>query len=130
MRGKPGPDEYPEWYDGYVKSVPEGNILDILQSQLEVVETIASGIDEDTALFRYAPGKWSIKEVFGHINDAERILSYRALRYIRRDTTDIPQYDHDEYVTAAGFPMPTDRQRQCVRAIGSFRWNRAKMSCV
>ena len=103
MNNRPGPDEYPGWYDSYVKSVPDGDIVEILKSQLAEMNTITANIQEDVAFFRYEPGKWSIKEVFGHMNDAERILSYRALRYLRKDKTDIPQYDHDEFVAAANF---------------------------
>lgn len=103
MSTRPEQNEYPEWYDGYVKSVPEGNIVELLSFQLNEIMELAENIQEDTAFFRYAPEKWSIKEIFGHLNDAERILSYRALRYIREDKTDIPQYDHDEYVFAAKF---------------------------
>lgn len=103
MSGRPEPNEYPEWYDGYVKSVPEGNIVDLLKSQLEDIVKLAANIQEDISFFKYAPDKWSIKEIFGHLNDTERILSCRALRFIRKDKTDIPQYDHDKYVAAANF---------------------------
>jgi hypothetical protein len=105
LSGRPETNEYPEWYDGYVKSVDDGNIIELLKSQMAAIENITSNIEEDISLLRYEPDKWSIKEVFGHLNDAERILSYRALRYIRRDNTDIPQYDHDEYVTTAKFDL-------------------------
>jgi hypothetical protein len=103
MNRRPEPDEYPEWYHGYVQSVPEGDIVRLLKSQLADVENLAASIQEDASFFRYEQGKWSIKEVFGHLNDAERILSYRALRYIRKDKTDIPQYDHNEYVVTGKF---------------------------
>jgi hypothetical protein len=107
MRGRPEPNEYPEWYDGYVKSVAEGNIVDLLNVQLEDIMKLAGNIQEDISFFRYEPDKWSIKEIFGHLNDAERILSTRALRFIRKDKTDIPQYDHNEYVAAANFDRIT-----------------------
>jgi hypothetical protein len=103
MSGRPESSEYPEWYDGYVKSVPEGNIVDLLNSQLDDILKLAGNIQEDISFFKYEPDKWSIKEIFGHLNDAERILSCRALRFIRKDKTDIPQYDHNEYVAAANF---------------------------
>jgi len=107
MSGRPEPDEYPEWYDGYVKSVPGGNIVDLLNAQLVDILKLAGNIQEDISFFRYEPDKWSIKEIFGHLNDAERILSNRALRFIRKDKTDIPQYDHNEYVAAANFDRIT-----------------------
>lgn len=103
MSNRPEQGEYPEWYDGYVKSVPDGNIVELLKTQLAKMNTIAAGIHEDIAFFRYEPGKWSIKEVYGHLNDTERIFSYRALRFLRNDKTDIPQYDQDMYVSAANF---------------------------
>jgi len=103
MSNRPEQNEYPEWYDSYVKSVPEGNIVELLSSQLEDVLKLAENIQEDVSHFSYEPDKWSIKEVFGHLNDSERILSNRALRFIRKDKTDIPQYDHNAYVTEANF---------------------------
>jgi hypothetical protein len=103
MNRRPESGEYPEWYDGYVKSVPDADIVELLETQLAAVGNIAADIKGDISLFRYEQDKWSIKEVFGHLNDAERILSCRALRYLRRDKTDIPKYDHDAYVTAANF---------------------------
>lgn len=103
MSGRPEPSEYPEWYNDYVKSVPDGNIVKLLNSQLDDIVKLAANIQEDISFFRYADDKWSIKEIFGHLNDTERILSCRALRFIRKDKTDIPQYDHNEYVAAANF---------------------------
>jgi len=100
---RPKLTECPEWYHGYINSVPDGNIIELMEEQLKEVAAILNSIPKEKELFRYDEGKWSIKELIGHINDAERILSYRALRFLRKDKTDVGQYDHDKYVKAAKF---------------------------
>lgn len=100
---RPDQNEYPEWYAGYVQSVPDGNILTIMQNQLDDVLKILSGISAGKEKYSYAPGKWTVKELLGHINDAERIFSYRSLRFIRKDSANLPQYDHDKYVVEGNF---------------------------
>ncbi|MBN1302176.1 MAG: DinB family protein [Melioribacteraceae bacterium] len=106
---KPLPDEYPDWYAGYIASVPENNIVELLEKQLKEAAKVFDKFDEQKSHFRYAEGKWSVKEVMGHINDAERILSCRVLRFMRNDKTDVRQYDHDAYVDAGNFDaIPVD----------------------
>ncbi len=100
---RPKSTEYPEWYDGYVKSVPDGNIFELMDKQLKEVAALFNDISEEKSFYRYEPDKWSINEVLGHLIDVERIMSCRALRFARGDKTDIPQYDHDEYVRIANF---------------------------
>ncbi|HEO8419393.1 TPA: DinB family protein [Yersinia enterocolitica] len=102
----PAITDYPEHYRGYVGLVPEGNIIEILASQLE--ETIAYvKAKEDRKDFRYAEAKWSLIEVIGHIIDTERIQAYRLLRIARGDQTQLAGYDDESYVENANFSTRT-----------------------
>lgn len=103
MTARPASSEYPEWYDGYVQSVPDGDIVELMEKQLKEVASLLNEIDDEKSLYRYSGDKWSIRELLGHLNDTERIMTYRALRFARGDKTDIPQYDHNEYVETAKF---------------------------
>ncbi len=100
---RPEPSEYPPFFAGYIALVPDGDSVSQLVTQL--VETLAllRGIDATTADHRYAPGKWSIKEVVGHICDVERVMAYRALRFSRADTTEVEGFEENEYVEASRF---------------------------
>jgi hypothetical protein len=99
---RPGPDEYGEFYAGYVARVPDGvDLITLLAEQLEATGARLAAIPESRGSFRYAPGKWSIKEVIGHLSDVERIMAYRALRIARGDATPLPGFDEDAYVPFA-----------------------------
>lgn len=104
---RPAADEYPAYAADYVARVPDGDVVDILSSQL--VETLAllRSIPESNADYRYAPEKWSIKEVVGHLGDAERVFAYRALRFSRADTTPVEGFDENTYVAHAPFARST-----------------------
>jgi hypothetical protein len=99
---RPDPSEYGAYYRRYVDLVPDGDVLDTLTDQLEELATLV-GLKEEEARFRYAPGKWSIKEIIGHLVDSERIFAYRALRIGRGDQTPLAGYEQDDYVKAGGF---------------------------
>lgn len=99
----PHSDEYHPFYAGYVARV--ANLLslaDALVAQRARVIDWLSPLSEQQALHRYAPGKWSVKEMVGHLADAERIHSYRLLRIARGDETPLPGFEEDDYVRAAG----------------------------
>ncbi len=100
---RPQQDEYAPFYHTYVGAVPEGDVLQILAEQVRQTVDLLSGLTEEQALFRYAPGKWSVKEVVGHMADTERVMSYRALCIGRGDETPLPAFDEDAYVRDAGF---------------------------
>lgn len=99
----PEATEYAPYYGRYVSLVPEGDILATLAEQLDSAQRILRGIDEERAAHRYAPDKWSIKELLGHIIDTERIFAYRALRFARNDQTELPGFEQDDYIRHAGF---------------------------
>ena len=106
MIERPGPGEYAEFYAGYIASLPSGNILEILEGQKDQLRYLAN-IAADRETFRYAPGKWSLREVVGHLIDAERVFSYRALRFSRGDDTPLPGFDENFYVANADFDSRT-----------------------
>ncbi|MBU2494303.1 MAG: DinB family protein [Bacteroidetes bacterium] len=99
----PSENFYPEYYQRYTSIVPDGDIFEILVSNKNQINNLLSGLSDKQAEYKYAEGKWSIKEVLGHIIDTERIFADRALRIARNDKTDIPQFDHDAYVKEGDF---------------------------
>ena len=105
---KPQPEEHAEYYSRYIKLVGD-DALAALRAQSASTPRLLSGLSEAQAMHRYAPGKWSVKEVVGHLLDGERVFSYRALRIARADTTPLPGFDENAWVPAARFdrrPMP------------------------
>jgi hypothetical protein len=103
MISTPEPTEYQPYYARYISLVPAADLVQTLDTQLAESLPVLRGIGEQRSLHRYAPGKWSIKEVLGHLVDAERIFTYRALRFARNDQTPLPGFDQDPYVAAANF---------------------------
>jgi uncharacterized damage-inducible protein DinB len=99
----PGSDEYAPFYAGYVAAVAQSDVLSLLERQVPRLRTAFAGLSDDDAMARYAPGKWSIKEVLGHITDAERIFAYRALRIGREDATPMEGFDENAYVAVSRF---------------------------
>lgn len=99
----PEEGEYAPFYGRYVDLVRGDDLRAVLAGQPERLRDASAGLSEAAALQRYAEGKWSVKEVVGHIADAERVFSYRALRIARGDTTPLAKFDEDAYVAAAHF---------------------------
>lgn len=98
---KPEQNEYPAYYRRYVDLIKRHNILETLDIQKNEMNHLVNRISEEAAGFRYAPGKWSIKEVLGHLVDVERVFSYRAFRFSRKDPTPLAEFDQDAYIEAA-----------------------------
>jgi uncharacterized damage-inducible protein DinB len=102
LPGVPGPGEYAAFFAGYVaKAQPCDDPIEKLDEQLAEVLALLDPLDEKTQHHRYAPGKWSVKEMLGHVTDAERIFAYRALRIGRGDQTPLPGFDENAYVQQA-----------------------------
>jgi DinB superfamily len=100
---RPESNEYAPYYAGYVSLVPEVNILEVLRQQSEEMGELIGSIPEERAGFRYDSGKWSIREVIGHLTDAERVFSFRALAFARGDSLELPSFDENGYVEQAVF---------------------------
>ncbi|HEX2191383.1 MAG TPA: DinB family protein [Longimicrobiaceae bacterium] len=99
----PAADEYAPFYAGYVASVREEDVSYVLARQPADLRGMCIDLAEAEALARYAPGKWSVKEVVGHLADAERVFAYRAFRIARGDATPLAGFDENAYVAAGGF---------------------------
>jgi len=115
--GRPQPSEYAPYEQTYVDLVEGGNVVSALASQIQQTAAALAKIDDRRASeFTYAPGKWTIKQVLGHMIDTERIFAYRALRIARGDTTPLPGFEQDDYVKSANF-----NAQPLARLIGEFR---------
>ncbi len=100
---RPDATEYVPYYGKYIGKVPEGDVLRTLEDQRRDTQQLLAGLSEAKALHRYAPGKWSIKEVIGHLADTERVFGHRALRFARADETALPGFDENAWVPAGKF---------------------------
>jgi uncharacterized damage-inducible protein DinB len=98
---RPDPKEYNAYYGRYISLVPDGDIVQTLESQWPETKALLCTTQDERGEYRYADGKWSIKEVLGHLIDSERIFAYRALRIARGDATPLPGFEQDDYVKTA-----------------------------
>ncbi len=105
--GRPEADEFSPFYADYIGRVPEADPVAALDTESAITRKLLGGVAEKDAGFRYAPGKWSVKEIVGHLCDTERVMSYRALCIARGDTTSLPGFDENLYVPAADFDRRT-----------------------
>lgn len=92
------PNEYPEYFGKYIAQVANENLNEELEISLHRFIKFVQNIPMDKFDFRYAEGKWTIKEIIQHIIDTERIFAYRALRFSRNDSTHLPSFDENDYV--------------------------------
>jgi hypothetical protein len=106
---RPEPNECPALFLEYVAAVPDADdFAELLREQArETARLVTKQFGETGASVRYAPDKWTAREVIGHLSDVERIMSYRALRFARGDTTPLPGFDENAYVPAANFERRT-----------------------
>jgi hypothetical protein len=100
---RPIAGEYNEYYERYISLVDSTDVLGILANQGQRFREVLGRLSDTQGNFAYAPGKWSIKEVVGHVVDTERIFSYRALRIGRGDQTPIEGFEQDDYIRNGGF---------------------------
>src|SRR5438128_1821573 len=100
---RPDATEYASFYANYVALVPETDILAALEKQGEEIVTMFRGVGEEVGNTRHPPYTWSVKEVIGHLTDAERIFGYRALCIARGEQNSLPGFDENAYVRNAGF---------------------------
>ena len=100
--GPPDKSEAAEYYTRYIEQVPSGDIRQVLNAQLADLMSLYSGISDQQSTHRYAPDKWTIRQVASHINDSERVFSFRAFWFARGYEAPMPGFDQDVAVKAAG----------------------------
>jgi hypothetical protein len=100
---RPLESEYAPDYQGYVAFVTEDEILPVLRSQLDTLDVLLNRVAPDHETFRYAEGKWSIREVIGHLIDAERVFGYRTFSIARGEQRNLPSFDENEYMLRAPY---------------------------
>lgn len=100
---KPQPGEYAAHFEEYIREVPEGQLMSLLELQPEEAMLKLGTLSDEAGNYKYAEGKWSLKEVLGHISDTERVMSYRLLRIARGDKTPLPGFDEELFVSHANF---------------------------
>lgn len=103
MNARPEKSEYAEFYANYVSLVEETDVIPALENQAEDLWKLLAEISTEQENFRYASGKWSIKELLGHIIDGERVFAYRAFRISRGDKTPLASFEENIYVANANF---------------------------
>jgi hypothetical protein len=117
---RPAADEHIEYYGRYIAQAPGDDALEALRETGDSLTRLVQGLDETMALHRYAPGKWSVKEVLNHITDGERVFGYRALRFARADQTPLPGFDETTWV-----PNANSDRRPLAEIVDEFRLVRA-----
>ncbi|MBS1811540.1 MAG: DinB family protein [Acidobacteria bacterium] len=100
---RPAANEYAAYYEKYATLVPETDILQVLREQTESVRALISSLSAEQEAFRYAPGKWSIRQLMGHINDGERVFGFRAFAFAHGEAAALPGFDENDYVRESNF---------------------------
>jgi uncharacterized damage-inducible protein DinB len=103
MTTRPESNEFAPYYGPYIAQVPDGDVATTLTRQFDATRALLSPLPEEKGTYAYAPGKWSIKQLLGHLIDSERVFAYRALRIGRNDKTPLPGYEQDDYVAFGNF---------------------------
>lgn len=101
--GRPQTDEHLPYFSKYIDLVPDGRILDHLKGGFERDQAVLRGLSTAQVHYRYAPEKWSVLEVLGHLSDAERVFTYRALRIARGDATPLAGFDEQAWMQQVNF---------------------------
>jgi len=103
MTGQPLESEYAPYYSGYVAYVTEDEILPVLRSQMDALDVLLGRVAPDRETYRYAEGKWSIREIVGHLIDGERVFGYRAFCIARGESQNLPGFEQDDYMLTAPY---------------------------
>jgi hypothetical protein len=119
------PEEAAPFYAPLLAMFPDGRVGAHLQTQASELEALCAGLGESGAMFRYAEGKWTVKEVIGHLLDTERVFAYRLLRISRGDKTAMPGFDENSYVPAGRFNL-----RNVSELVSEFTLQRASTSAL
>jgi len=104
---RPLENEYASYYQKYIDKVKGNDIASILEKQHKEILNVFASIDDKAGLFSYAEGKWSVKELLGHMLDSERVFSYRILCIARGEQQTLPGFNQDDFVLSANFNKRT-----------------------
>jgi hypothetical protein len=104
---RPEASEYAPYYERYVSLVPNADLVETLERQGAETLALLRGLTEEQGAHRYEPGKWSVKQLVGHLSDGERIFSYRALAFARGDAQALPGMEQDEWMAGVDFDART-----------------------
>lgn len=99
---RPQPGEYAPYTVEYFDLVPDGNVLDLMVDRLEATPSAIRSLRDERLATPHEPGEWTVKDIVQHVSDDERIYAYRALRFARGDTTELPSFEQDEYAAETG----------------------------
>jgi hypothetical protein len=113
---KPKPGDYNPYYNGYISLIGDGDIIEVLEEQRKTSEKFLNTFTENQGNYSYADGKWTVKEVLGHVIDTERIMAYRALAFARNERQSLPGFEQDDYVAESNF-----NKRSLVDLINEFK---------
>ena len=103
MMMRPLPGEYPPFFAGYIDRVQEADVVGVLRAQVDVLRQLPAVVPPERETYAYAPGKWTIRQLAGHLGDGERVFSFRALCFARADETPLPGFDENAYVAHSRF---------------------------
>jgi hypothetical protein len=120
MLSRPNADEYFEYFGTYISQVPDGDLRDIMRSQLSETIAVLSGVSDAKAEKAYGAGKWTLKEAVLHMSDAERVFGYRMVRISRGDETPLPGFDQNSWV-----PHSCANERALTNLVAEFAAVRA-----
>lgn len=100
---RPNESEYAPYYQQYIDYVNESEILPVLRAQMDDLDVLLDRVPDERETHRYAEGKWSIREMIGHLIDGERVFGYRAFCIARGETQNLPGYEQDDYLRTAPY---------------------------
>ncbi|MGB7213344.1 MAG: DinB family protein [Gemmatimonadales bacterium] len=113
---RPAESEYKPFYHNYISMVPEGDLLKTLADQFEAHAKTLAHVPADREQHRYAPDKWTVAEVVGHLADSERVIAYRVLRFARQDATPLSGFDEKVWTPASNYA-----KRRLADVVAEFR---------
>lgn len=126
FHARPDASDYAPYYGMYVTRVPDGDLRDLLLGQIDQVRLAIGDYGGKYEDFAYAPGKWTVRELFQHVNDTERVMGSRLVRFIRRDPTPLPGFDQDLFIENG-----RSDTRSLVALVEEFEWlRRANVALV
>src|ERR1039457_790061 len=129
---RPSPTEYAPYFNRYIDLVAEADFIAVLAGQPAEFAALLGALSQQQASFRYAPGKWSVREVVGHVVDAERVFGYRALCVARGEKASLPSFDENAYAAGAfskpstmstrSLSLPSRSQPERTAIASAVRW--------